>query len=308
MRHAYVGAAAGSRSRSNSGVRPRLDASAPNCAPSLWDLADDRAPKRHRARIGAKIKALIVFAWERFELAGGGVTGYEEPVESASAVDRFARRAALRALPISILEAAFCLAVLAMLIASLPRQYGGAGVLATAGLTLIAVAAEVFLAIRLYGALRGPLHETDVLVGRPWPMLAFARLGCVVLVAIGLGLLTPMAVHLQLTYAMAAAAVVAWLLLHAATRGALNLGNPVMRLSEDGVWTARLGGPTPWSRFGGLRRARTPWSTSWVLTPDGKSEGAREVVLSPAGLDLTHGDLLRAIARLQPRLLKPHLS
>jgi hypothetical protein len=242
-------------------------------------------------------------------LAGDGVTGYGEPAESASAVDRFARRIALRALPISILEATFCIVVLALLIASLPRQYGGAGVLATAGLTLIAIAAEVFLAIRLYGALRRPLHETGVLVGRPWPMLAFARLGCAVLVAIGLGLLTPMAVHLQLTYAMAAAVVVAWLLLHAATRGALNLGNPVMRLSEDGVWTSRSGGATtPWSRFGDLRGARTPWSTSWVLTPEGQPDGVREVVLSPAGLDLTHGDLLRAIARLQPRLLKRHLA
>jgi hypothetical protein len=265
--------------------------------------------KRHGVRIGAGIKALIVIAWERLELAGGGVTGYGEPMESATAVDRFARRVALRALPISILQTAFCVAVLAILIASLPRQYGWAGILAMAGLTLIAIAAEVFLAIRLYGVLRRPLYETGSLVGRPWPMLAFARLGCVVLVAIGLGLLTPIAVHLQLTYAMAAAAVAAWLLLHAATRGALNLGNPVMRLSEDGVWTSRSGGaPTPWSRFGDLRSAQTPWSTSWVLTPEGPSDGIREAVLSPRGLDLTHGDLLRAIARLQPRLLRPHLS
>ncbi len=242
-------------------------------------------------------------------MTGDGVTGIQEPAAGASAVDRFARRIVLGALPLWLLEAMFCLGVLAFLVINMPKQFGGAGVLAIAGLVLIAIAAEVFLGIRLYGALRTPVYQSGVLVGRPWPMLAFARLGCVVLVAIGLGLLTPMAVHLGLTVAMAAAAVAAWLLLHAATRTALNLGNPVLRLSEEGVWvSAPGGGAIPWASFGDLRCVRTPLSIRWTLAPTEKTDLRDQVVLSPAGLDVTHGDLLRAIDRLQPRLLKNYLS
>lgn len=242
-------------------------------------------------------------------MTGDGVTGIGEAAAGSSAVDRFARRIALGALPIWILEAVFCLGVLAVLVINMPRQYGGAGVLAIAGLVLIAIAAEVFLGIRLFGALRTPVYQSGVLVGRPWPVLAFARLGCVVLVAIGLGLLTPMAVHLGLTVAMAAAAVAAWLLLHAATRTALNLGNPVLRLSEEGVWVSAPGGAAiPWTNFGDLQCVRTPLSIRWTLASAEKTGVRDQVVLSPAGLDVTHGDLLRAIDRLQPRLLKDHLS
>lgn len=248
-------------------------------------------------------------------MANGDIMGNRNEAVQVSAVDRLARRIALSVLPVFIVQSLLCLGALTFLVLHVPRQYGGAGILAMLGLTLIAAATEVFLGIRLYGALRKPRHQSGPLVGRPWPMLAFARLGCVVLVAIGLGLLTPMAVHLGLPMAMAATAVLAWLLLHAATRGALGLGNPALRLAEDGAWVKGLDGEViPWSRFSRLSQMRTPLSTRWVLVAEeaGKTDvdqAARaRMVLSPMGLDLTHGDLLRALARLQPRLVSPYLS